>query len=228
MIITVGNTKGGVGKSTIATNLACMAADRGQDALLADCDDPQQTSSVDFTALREANHADAPKYTCIQLAGPSVRTELLKMKPKHDMIIIDAGGRDTSSLRAALTISDIILIPIQPRTFAVFALENMVNIIDEIRTVNPDLQAYAFINSADPPGKGTDNDDAIKAIQERPSLTYIDTPLGNRKAFAHAVSQGLAVTELKKPFRDIKAAAEMETLFQRCFDITPILVKARA
>jgi hypothetical protein len=46
----------------------------------------------------------APSYTCVKLTGASVRTEVLAMSKKYDHIIIDAGGRDTTSQRAALSV----------------------------------------------------------------------------------------------------------------------------
>src|SRR6476619_2679981 len=52
MITVVGGTKGGSGKSTVATNLAIMLAAAGQDVLLVDADD--QETSTDFTNLRES------------------------------------------------------------------------------------------------------------------------------------------------------------------------------
>ena len=50
MILTVGGIKGGSGKTTVATNLACIAAAQNADVLLVDADD-QETAS-DFTAVR--------------------------------------------------------------------------------------------------------------------------------------------------------------------------------
>ncbi len=50
MITVVGGTKGGSGKSTVATNLAVMLSLAGRDVLLVDADD--QETSKDFTSLR--------------------------------------------------------------------------------------------------------------------------------------------------------------------------------
>ena len=50
MILTIGNVKGGVGKSTIAVNIAAVLAQRGADTLLIDGDD--QGSAATFAGLR--------------------------------------------------------------------------------------------------------------------------------------------------------------------------------
>jgi chromosome partitioning protein len=93
--------------------------------------------------------------------------------------------------------------------------------VDEMRTANPGLQAYAFLNRTDPQGQGTENDEATELLKDIQSLVFIDTPIGNRKAYAHAASQGLAVTELIGAQRNAKAIEEIMTLFSRCFNVAP-------
>ena len=91
--------KGGSGKTTIATNLVVMRAAAGHDVLLIDADD-QETAS-DFTILRNERVSGGAGYTSIKLTGPAVRTETLRLAGKYTDIIIDTGGRDTTSQRAA-------------------------------------------------------------------------------------------------------------------------------
>ena len=77
MILTIGGIKGGSGKTTVATNLACIAAGQHLDVLLVDADD-QETAS-DFTVVRKEDYPAAPRYTCAKLSGKSVRTEILEL-----------------------------------------------------------------------------------------------------------------------------------------------------
>jgi chromosome partitioning protein len=217
MIIVVGGIKGGSGKSTVATNLAVLCATEGQDVLLIDSDD-QETAS-DFTILRNESQQDKPAYTCIKLTGAAVRTETLRLSTKYETIIIDTGGRDTTSQRAALSVANVLLVPFVPRSFDVWTLEKVGALVAEIKTINPDLVAYTFINRADP--KGQDNDDAADVLKETDALTFIDAKLGMRKAFSNAAATGQGVTELKPA--DTKAIAEIATLFQCVFNVTPTL-----
>jgi chromosome partitioning protein len=216
MIITVGGIKGGSGKTTIATNLAVMRALEGYDVLLVDADD-QETAS-DFTILRNETLENGAGYTSIKLAGQAVRTEVNRLREKYSDIIIDTGGRDTTSQRAALTVSNIMLVPFVPRSFDVWTIERVNNVVSEMRAANPDLKAYAFINRAD--HQGSDNDGASDALKDVPELIFIDTPIGSRKAFSNASASGLSVLELKS--RDSRAIAEMQILYQHLFDASSV------
>lgn len=162
MIIVAGGGKGGSGKSTIATHLAIMRAQAGHDVLLIDADD--QETAADFTVLRNATVEGGAGYTCIKLTGPAVRTELERIAPKYDDVIVDAGGRDTVSQRAALVLAHVLLVPFVPRSFDIWTLDTVATLIQEIRTVNPGLRAFAFINRGD--SSGTDNTEAGQLLQE--------------------------------------------------------------
>ena len=213
MIITVGGIKGGSGKTTVATNLAVIRSQQGFDVLLIDADD-QETSS-DFTILRNERRPDGAGYTSIKLTGPAVRTETLRLREKYDDIVIDAGGRDTTSQRAALSVSDFVLVPFVPRSFDVWTLEKVDALVSEMQTANARLKAYTFLNRAD--ARGQDNEDAADVLKNTEALTFIDTPLGTRKAFSNAAADGLAVTELRPP--DTKAKEEIMVLYWYLFDI---------
>jgi chromosome partitioning protein len=181
--------------------------------LLIDADD--QETSTDFTALRNERLPDGAGYTGIKLTGAAVRTETLRLAKKYDDIVIDTGGRDTTSQRAALSVADVLLVPFVPRSFDVWTLEKVSNLVAEMRSANPALKAYAFIDRADP--RGQDNDEASDVIRETEALAFIDTPLGTRKSFSNAAAQGLAVTEIKP--QDAKATEEVMMLFRYVFDI---------
>jgi chromosome partitioning protein len=213
MIVTVGGIKGGSGKTTVATNFAVLRASAGRRVLLIDADD-QETAS-DFAELRTANlYPNDSGFTCIKLQGTAVRTETLKLKSSFDDVIIDTGGRDTSSQRAALVVSDRFVAPFVPRSFDLWTLQKVGEIVDESQIINPNLVGFVFLNKADP--RGSDNSEAAELLKEVTTLLYINTPLGARKAFSNAAAQGSAVTELLKA--DPKAIQEMLNLEQAVFE----------
>lgn len=130
MILTVGNTKGGVGKTTLAVNIAIARALEKHDVLLVDGD--EQRTASDFTELRGEILGSAG-YTAVNLQGQALRTQVRQIAPKYDDIVIDVGGRDTGSLRAALTVSDTLLIPVQPRSFDIWAIGQIAELVRESR-----------------------------------------------------------------------------------------------
>jgi chromosome partitioning protein len=132
---------------------------------------------------------------------------------KYDDVIIDTGGHDTASQRAALTVAEVLLVPCLPRSFDIWTLEKVTSLVRDIRTVNLELNACTFLNRADP--AGPDNDDAATVLREASELTFLDTPIVARKAYGKAAAQGLAVTELKPP--DEKAIQEMQALVGAVF-----------
>ena len=212
MIVTVGGIKGGSGKTTVATNLAIMRANAGNDVLLIDADD--QETATDFTALRTERRPEGAGYTGIKLTGPSVRTETLKLKTKYQDIVIDTGGRDTTSQRAALAVSDVLLIPFVPRSFDIWTIEKVAELVEEMKAANPQLRAHTFINRAD--SRGSDNNDAADVLKDSPTLELLDAVIGQRKAFGNAAAEGLAVVELRPA--DPKAVEEISALYKILFD----------
>jgi chromosome partitioning protein len=212
MILVVGGVKGGSGKTTVAINLAVMRSLVGFDVLLIDADD--QESASDFTALRNKSLESGAGYTCIKLTDVNVRTETKRLIDKYDDILIDTGGRDTTSQRAALAIADVLIVPFVPRSLDVWTLDKVSKLIGEIQAINPSLTAYAFINRADP--RGQDNQEAEDILKDAVNLTFIDCSLVTRKAFGNATSAGAGVIELKP--QDEKATEEIESLYKYIFD----------
>ncbi|MGE0175333.1 MAG: AAA family ATPase [Oligoflexales bacterium] len=213
MIIVCGGIKGGSGKTTVATNLAVIRSGQGSDVLLIDADD--QETATDFTTQRSEHRDGEAGYTSIKLTGAGVRNQTQRLKEKYQDIIIDTGGRDTASQRAALSVADVLLVPFVPRSFDVWTIEKVSELVAEMRQANPALKAFTFINRADP--RGHDNDEAADVLREAQELKFIETPLGNRKAFGNAAATGLAVTELKP--EDEKASEEMMILIKYLFNI---------
>jgi chromosome partitioning protein len=212
VIVVLAQTKGGVGKSTLAVNLAVERSRAGRDVLLVDAD--EQATATDFTALR-TEQLGAPGYTAVALSGPAVRTQVLQMRLKYGDIIIDASGRDTAGLRAALTVADVALVPFQPRSFDLWTFDKVSTLITEARQYRDVLlRAFAILNFADP--VGGDNAEAAEVLTGNEVIAYLDAPIGRRKAFPNAASEGRGVCELKR--QDPKASAEIATLVHAVFN----------
>jgi chromosome partitioning protein len=208
MILTVGNVKGGVGKTSLAVNLTIALSQASRDVLLIDGD--EQGTAASFTELRTAAKG-SPGYTAVSLQGASIRTQVRQLSPKYSDIVIDVGGRDNSSLRAALTVADMVLIPVKPRSFDLWGVDQTASLIQEAREINDRLRAVVVLNEADAQGK--DNEASIEALQEIAGVEIAPVLIVRRKAFPNSSSAGLSVLEYDDP----KAREELTALIDFLF-----------
>ena len=150
MIVTVGSTKGGAGKWTLAVALALARARAGRDVLLVDGD--QQATAQTAIALRaEAGRLPVP--ACVwfpdhRVLGPQMRSQARR----YEDVVLDVGGRDNLTLRTAVQLCDVLLVPVRPRSADVWALADMAQVIDEVSATREGLRAYAGAQRSRIPG----------------------------------------------------------------------------
>lgn len=204
MIITVGGQKGGCGKTTIAAELAINLSTKGR-LLFVDAD--PQGSATDFCNARREEKDDI-EFTAIQLHDKAVRTEVLKFKPDYEFIIIDAGGYDSSGQRYALSVSDIYLACFKPESLALWTLENVEKMVDEMSTANPNLKSRSLLNIGW--SSGADNQESAQILIDSDIIDHCPHIIQRRKAFCDATGKGLSVSE-RIP-KDSKAIDEIKTL----------------
>lgn len=217
MILTVGNTKGGVGKTTLAVQIALARAHEGRDVWLVDGD--RQGTALTAISIRGEEERQ-PAIACSQyFDGPKLRQQVQHQAGRYDDVIIDVGGQDSSALRAALTLSDVLLVPFQPRSFDVWALAHISKLVEDARSVRDGLRAYALLNCADPVNASADNREAVEALADFPQLALLNSPLRRRKAFANASGQGRWVDDAA--VRDPKASGELRQLVSMVFSDEP-------
>lgn len=210
MVIVIGGTKGGGGKTTIATNLVAIDVTKGHDVLLVDCD--KQGSASSWGEARE--EADVPRVAVMQkFGGLSLTNELKALKSKYKRVYVDAGGYDSSELRASLLASSLLLIPIRPSSFDVWTLPRIIEIVSQSQTYNPSLEVWFVINGAHPNPAVKQTAEILDLAEEVEGMQFTNAIIHNRLAFSKASGMGLSVVEMTGRDKDTKAVDEMMALY---------------
>ncbi|EJF76685.1 hypothetical protein MCO_01524 [Bartonella sp. DB5-6] len=200
MIIGVLNQKGGVGKTTLSVNLAASFARTGARVLLIDVD--PQGSALDWAAARK----DAPLFSVVGLPRATVHREITQIGHNYDHIVIDGPPRVTDLARSALMASDLVLIPVQPSPYDIWAADGIVKLIAEARVYKENLKSAFVINrKIVNTAIGRDVGEALGVYP----VHVLSASVAQRVIFAEAVAQGKAVYEVDKQG---PAAAEIEAV----------------
>lgn len=135
------NQKGGVGKTTLAINVAGCMARQGLKILLVDAD--PQSSALDWAGARTG---DSP-FSIIGMPRPVIHKELPKLEEGYDHVVIDSPPSVHQLTQSIVGASDVVVVPVQPSPFDVWAAEAVLRVIDDASAVlNPSLKTVFAIN----------------------------------------------------------------------------------
>jgi chromosome partitioning protein len=206
MIISILNLKGGVGKTTITTNLAVAFAYKGKDVCLIDTDIEQKSSS-DWHGKRSA---DLPSLTVVAATtAAQIGENTRKLATKYDVVIMDGTPHVGEITDRAILVSDIVLIPIEPSIYSLDAFhnfyKNLLYLIKKREMLNERLEIRILVNKVIK--NTTVSRDILEALKDY-ELSILETQLVNRTAYVKSAEEGKGVTE----WRDEQAKAEIEGL----------------
>jgi len=139
-IISVLNQKGGSGKTTIATNVAHGLSVEGKKVLLVDSD--PQGSARDWS---EANEGEL--IPVVGLDRETLSKDLLRMRESYEWVIVDGAPQLAKMAASAVKVSDMVLIPVQPSPYDIWATADLVEIIKARQQVANGLPKTAFVIS---------------------------------------------------------------------------------
>jgi chromosome partitioning protein len=214
MIITIANSKGGVGKSTLAVHLAAWLHEMGHSVTLADCDTQQSSSEW----IREA----IPELKAVRLGNPNeILNELPALALETDYVIADGPGSNTETSRALLLRADFAIVPCKASMLEVRALAKATEVLRQAQDIRGGIPKAVIVLSM--VGKNyrltKDMKDAAAAL----NLPLAHTAMTLRQIYADAPGQGEVVWRLGS--RASEAATEVEQLFR---EILPEAYKPKA
>lgn len=136
MIITVGNIKGGVAKTTTSAYLALGLAGQGGSVLLVDADPEQQSAS----AWAEAAGDEWPgNCTVVEIATRDLGKRVAQLAKGHEHVVIDTSPKNPLLLRQALAVSDQLVIPSAPSPMELREIAATVEVAEEVAATNDHL-----------------------------------------------------------------------------------------
>lgn len=205
MIIALGATKGGVGKSTITTNLAVSFQRRGKQVIVVEADPTVRTLS---TWKEDRESTGFPPVTVVRQTG-NLRDDLRDLDSKYDVVLVDLPGKDSREMRTTATVADLLLIPCQPHQVDIDPTIEMLPIIEEARDFNPDLIVAVVLNRVPTHAWSTRGEDA-RAVLEESFGTVARTAIHERTVFNTANGIGISVLEAtdKKAQHEITALTD--------------------
>jgi chromosome partitioning protein len=189
-VIAILNQKGGVGKTTLSIHIAtALAGDTNgsrHKVLLIDAD--PQGSALDWSTERTA----APNFPVIGLPKPTLHREIAALGQGYEWVVIDGPPRVNDLSRSAIAASDLVLIPVQPSPFDVWAAQEIIDIVNQCLVLKPNLLTRFVINRLFANTTlGTEVQEALAGF----NVTTLNTIVRNRTEYAKAARLGLTALE---------------------------------
>ena len=183
--------KGGVGRSTIATNLAAVFSLRQPTALI-DCDLPQGTSAS-WYAVRKAELPPANLTLAIARDYRELVSCAEELSKDHRYLIIDAPPRIAEMTRAIIVMSTLSLVPLGASAAEIWSTADLLQTISEARLFRGDVDARIVWNRYR--GNTREALEVSEAARKELGLKELATRLGYRVAYSEALARGLSVDE---------------------------------
>lgn len=203
MIISVTSLKGGVGKSTVAQNLAVCFAHSQYSVCIVDVDTNQ--SALRWSGLRDEELPAVPVYGLTD--GMELSKNIKHLNQSHEIVIIDGTPSLSQVTSKIILLADLLIIPILPSGLDIWATEKFIDRYrDAEQQKEETIPAYFLINQ----NQTTNLSREVKEVLEATGISVFSSSLRNRIAYREAVIKGLGVFE----YKDEKAKAEMIELFK--------------
>lgn len=187
-ICAVVNHKGGVGKTTISTNLASGFQLSGSSVLLVDSD--PQGSARDWRAAASESGANNQVFVA-GLDRPTLDEDIPRIANQYDWTFIDGAARDVLLTSQAIAAADVVLIPVRPSPYDCWAMADLIGIVKQRQAIANGSPKTAIVISAAIVGTKIDGE-SRKALADY-DLPIFEACTHNRVIYAKAAAEGLSV-----------------------------------
>jgi len=202
MIIAVANSKGGVGKSTLAVHLAAWLDKQGHRVTLADCDTQQSSSQW----IREA----APQVKALCLRDPDeIINELPSLASDTDYVVADGPGSLAETSRALLLVADTAIVPCKASMLEIRALDAATKVLRQAQKIRSGMPKAKIVLSM--VGRHYRLTHDMREAAALLKLPITPTFMTLRQIYADAPGQAAVVWQLGSRARE--AAIEVDKLF---------------
>lgn len=190
-IISVMNPKGGVGKTTLSIHLARALALAGDSVLLVDSD--PQGSARDWNEEAGSEGRGGAGFPVVAIDRPTLDKDLPPLAASYQWVIIDGAAKLEKMIAAAMKVSDLVLIPIQPSPLDVWACAPLIEAIQARHTVTDGRPTTAFqINRAK---KGTSLAREVADAIKEYGFPVLNGMIHDRTGFARSLANGSTVLD---------------------------------
>lgn len=194
-VIAFVNQKGGVGKSTLATNLAAILSEKYRVILL---DTDEQGSSELWCNARDEDYADKykvrsfSKYYKKTVNASSVTVDLEDIASNFDIVVVDTPGRNEFVSLGVISAANLVIIPLTPGNYSLWSSDTTTQLIQKVAAIRTgDFAARFLLNRRDKRKVSGEMREALKEYE----IPLMTTTIGNRNIYENS-SSGLSVLEI--------------------------------
>lgn len=211
MIVQVCAEKGGVGKTSVAVNLAAIAANNDIDVLLLDTD---STGSATTWGRIRGEGGIEPNITILTLSNNPAAT-LADLAPKYDLIVVDVGARSYATMLQIALLADLVIVPTTPGQFEA---ESTLNLFQAFRDVDArhksgHVPAYVLLNMV-PTNERSREEAELRELLQEEHVPVMRSVIRTRKAWRDCSRTGKGVHELSGRDASVKGTTEIRAVYE--------------
>lgn len=208
--IAVLNQKGGVGKSTVATNLAAAAHLDGKRTLIVDLD--EDGSAFEWYAARSDDSALAG-LTVVKADRPLAPARFREISSSYDVVILDGPPSKGALPRSAAIAADLVLVPVQPGAFDMWKTSGLLEFIADANEARAErgrdaVRVVFVVNRADAKtvvgrrAQSVLREVAVTDVVLHQRIAYVEAAAGGESVLT-TEPKGAAAHEIRRLYREV-------------------------